>query len=580
MVDYIVANTVGEKLKIVKEDFIAQENANRDALARSVNVEERAILAGLLEENALKFIQEKILTLSVLDPAMGSGHFLVNVTNLIANFITEFLNGLNIEGETPSSTTYWRRWVVESCIYGVDLNPLAVELAKLSLWILSMAKDQPLSFMNHHLKCGNSLFGTRLEEIGNYPLSTAKSEPHQINMFERDPNLRVAVEEAITKSHLIASRPSTSLDDLEEKKAWLEDIESQLAVYKSICNLHTSLYFENNDISEEQYNEIIQKINIDQPHSVNEENRYFHWELEYPEIFFKHQGFEIVIGNPPYVRSSTNALLKNRFSTANGRNLYAWFIELSFMLTHEKSVVGMIVPLSLMISKQMTCVRTLFLQQSGHYKFSNFDNIPDCIFNAGKESANTNKSNSQRTTIFIVKRSIQKMIIESTDLLRWQKGERRNLFRSLDFADVTEVARKEHFPMIGNQELVPFLEKLQSSGKCIKDLTTTDPTEDDRQLFIPTRARYFIPASPEDFHRNNQMTLSFSNDHNFHFAFILISSNVFYWYWRVFGDGFDVAARDVLNFPLPTLQQRQDEIKALATKLETVIPECRVFKKK
>ena len=54
---------------------------------------------------------------------MGSGHFLVNATNLISNFITEFLNELGIEGNLESGTAYWRRWVVENCIYGVDINP-------------------------------------------------------------------------------------------------------------------------------------------------------------------------------------------------------------------------------------------------------------------------------------------------------------------------------------------------------------------------------------------------------------------------------------------------------------------------
>jgi hypothetical protein len=118
---------------------------------------------------------------------MGSGHFLVNAANLIANFITEILNELGITGNLESGTGYWRRWVVENCIYGVDLNPLAVELAKLSLWILSMAKNQPLSFLKHHLKCGNSLVGAKLDDIGTYPFSTAKKEARQLSLFERDP---------------------------------------------------------------------------------------------------------------------------------------------------------------------------------------------------------------------------------------------------------------------------------------------------------------------------------------------------------------------------------------------------------
>ena len=188
IVDYIVRNTVGNKLEVLKEEFLLQEKANLKAVKLISDNEDRTTLAKLIEENALQFVKEKVLTLSVLDPAMGSGHFLVNATNLITNFIAEFLNDLEIEGETLSGAAYWRRWVVENCLYGVDINPLAVELAKLSLWILSMTKNQPLSFMNHHLKCGNSLVGARLDEIGNFPFSEVKKKSLQLNLFERDPN--------------------------------------------------------------------------------------------------------------------------------------------------------------------------------------------------------------------------------------------------------------------------------------------------------------------------------------------------------------------------------------------------------
>ena len=67
--------------------------------------------------------------------------------------------------ETASEETelaYWRRRVVESCVYGVDLNPMAVELAKLSLWLHTVAKGEPLSFLDHHIRCGNSLIGAKL----------------------------------------------------------------------------------------------------------------------------------------------------------------------------------------------------------------------------------------------------------------------------------------------------------------------------------------------------------------------------------------------------------------------------------
>ena len=389
IVDYIVRNTVGEKLKELKAEFLREEKANLDALRHAVDGAERLALASLLEESALRFVREKILTLSVLDPAMGSGHFLVNVANLIANFITEFLNELEIEGETPTGTAYWRRWVVENCLYGVDINPLAVELAKLSLWILSMAKDHPLSFMNHHFKCGNSLVGARLDEIGNYPFSTAKREPRQLRMFERDPNLRTAVEDALAKSRLIASRASITLEDVEEKKAWLAEIEADLKGYKAICNVHTGLYF-GQLVDENDYNNLVEKCDFARAYALEKNNQYFHWELEFPEIFLnlhsqnlgERCGFDIVIGNPPYGASFTSAdasYFTLHYNTFGGiKDVYTCFIEKTIANLISNGRMSFIVPSGWTGSPQYTNIRSVFLS----YEFEKIVLLPFDVFEA------------------------------------------------------------------------------------------------------------------------------------------------------------------------------------------------------
>jgi type I restriction-modification system DNA methylase subunit len=103
----------------------------------------------------------EILSLKIVDPAMGSGAFLVQATNFVAE---KLLKAWEIEGkntEIPDSDReiLARRNVVEHCIYGVDINPTAVELAKMSLWLNTFSKDKPFTFLDHKLKCGNSLVG-------------------------------------------------------------------------------------------------------------------------------------------------------------------------------------------------------------------------------------------------------------------------------------------------------------------------------------------------------------------------------------------------------------------------------------
>ena len=117
---------------------------------------------------------------------MGSGHFLVAAAEYIARYVVGLGLVRRKRGRTDASAighqlsaisrtdlAYWRRRVAQACIYGVDLNPLAVELAKLSLWLATVSKDKPLSFLDHHLRCGNSLIGARVADL---PLGLAPAE--------------------------------------------------------------------------------------------------------------------------------------------------------------------------------------------------------------------------------------------------------------------------------------------------------------------------------------------------------------------------------------------------------------------
>lgn len=415
IVGYIVRNTVGEKLIELNNTFLKDQRSNHEAYTNAVDEDERNALRNLLEEKALTFVREQVLDLSVLDPAMGSGHFLVNAANLISNFITKILNELSIEGNLESGTAYWRRWVVENCIYGVDINPLAVELAKLSLWILSMAKNQPLSFLNHHLKCGNSLIGARLDEIGNYPFSTTKKEPRQLNLFERDPDFKAAVEEVIIKSRLIAGKVSASLDDVREKKGWLEEIDQILEGYRTICDVHTSLYF-NNQIDEYQYLSIVKNRNFLSARLLNIQNQYFHWELSFPQILLNQGGFNCIIGNPPYLFNRNEGIDKSEknfyCSTYNIQSsqlfTYYLFLEQSVSILQMNGTLGLITPNNWLTNSSFSSLRKSLLEKGKKLKIAN---ILEKVF----ESANVD------TAILIFSKG--KRGSEDISLIELRKGE-------------------------------------------------------------------------------------------------------------------------------------------------------------
>ena len=102
--------------------------------------------------------EKALLGLRVLDPACGSGHFLIAAAHRIAGRIAS--TRTNGEEPTPEQLRTALREVIGQCVYGIDINPMAVELCKVSLWLEANHNGQPLSFLDHHIVCGNSLLGT------------------------------------------------------------------------------------------------------------------------------------------------------------------------------------------------------------------------------------------------------------------------------------------------------------------------------------------------------------------------------------------------------------------------------------
>ena len=132
--------------------------------------------------------------------------------------------------------------------------------------------------------------------------------------------------------------------------------------------------------------------------------------------------------------------------------------------------------------------------------------------------------------------------------------------------------------MLGDTRLEVFLIRARSTGLTISDLLAKKDAVVVKRLYVPTNARYFVTASPENFNRNNQMNLLFDSEVAFDLAFLLINSNVFYWHWRVFGDAFDVTSDDVLNFPLPCSVEGVNQFSCYASRLHEAVETCRVTK--
>ena len=329
--------------------------------------------------------QEKIaaiLGVKVLDPAMGSGHFPVEATEYIARFLMEHIEQPPTDSGGEADLAYWKRRVAQSCIYGVDLNPLAVDLAKLSLWLATVAKNRPLSFLDHHLRCGNSLIGAHLADLriattGGRKTSGKKAqsppaqgaEAAQPMLFD-DESLRQAMTTAVDLMWLIESSPAQTVAEVKEQEQSYSTLRQKLTEkYGILANLVSATQF-GLAIDPALWKPLADyatgKIGIAPPQfdtwletarAFSALYRFFHWELEFPEVFFDRHGqlkgagagFDVVIGNPPYVRQEELGPFNPYFAAAYPEtysgiaDLYVYFYQQGLRLIRVSGRMSYIV---------------------------------------------------------------------------------------------------------------------------------------------------------------------------------------------------------------------------------------------
>ena len=244
---------------------------------------------------------------------MGSGAFLVAVCRFLAGWLVQ---AWERDGYPDDFRQEWdkdtvaRRLVAQRCLYGVDKNPFAVNLAKLSLWLVTLSKNQPFTFVDHALKCGDSLVGYSVKEI-----QAAISEV-QLG-FVNDQNqlfaqVGVARRESFDDDHF-------SDEGYDHKKLLLEQQIKATEGLRHAGDLMVSAFFDAPNAKDRRDKEQIYLSMLNGPFNDGPtENSFqeirerlyepgkgifpFHWDLEFPEVFSREmEGFDVIVGNPPYI---------------------------------------------------------------------------------------------------------------------------------------------------------------------------------------------------------------------------------------------------------------------------------------
>ncbi|MEO8287129.1 MAG: DNA methyltransferase [Chloroflexota bacterium] len=351
----------------------------------------------------------EILDLKVCDMAMGSGAFLVQAVRYLSEKLVEAWRRAEEAGAgrlvvTPEGDlatgdpaeqpiprdpderlALARRIVCDRCIYGVDINPMAVEMAKLSLWLTTMQRDRPFTFLDHALRCGDSLLGADVRQLSRWSLEREEGEREAQFSLLAEP-IRWALDESTRLRRRIEASPVLTKADADYKAALLAQADDAVSLVKLGGDLLCAAVLAPDDRERDRLRlnwgtsySVMMTVADEQrkwPHTeaaradlqrdisalraeadaLLQGRRPFHWQLEFPEVFSQERvepGFDAIIGNPPFLggRRITGSLGDPYYayvvrivsnSTQGNSDLCSYFFLRGSEITHEGSNIGLI----------------------------------------------------------------------------------------------------------------------------------------------------------------------------------------------------------------------------------------------
>ncbi|MEP7217647.1 MAG: restriction endonuclease, partial [Bacteroidota bacterium] len=287
----------------------------------------------------------ELLDLKICDMACGSGAFLVQAcrymgerlleawdevqrANPDAIYITpkgKLSNGSPSEILIPSDPderqAFALRIVAQQCLYGVDKNPLAVEMAKLSLWLLTLAKDKPFEFLDHAIRCGDSLVGIHnLDQLRTFTLDNTGETSQLFANFLND-----NINDIIARRRRIATMQANTVEDVEVQEQLLREVNKQVDRLRYSADMLIGAEFVSGSASAKRDARVQASIEVRNHFNDNDLEIFqrkakkaldgqvpFHWALEFPEVMVEREGFDAFVGNPPFMggQKITNAISK------------------------------------------------------------------------------------------------------------------------------------------------------------------------------------------------------------------------------------------------------------------------------
>lgn len=331
-----------------------------------------------------------LLSIKVCDVACGSGHILLSAARKIATELAKVRT--NEDQPTPTAMRVATRDVIRHCIYGVDKNPLAVELCKVALWLEAHNPGEPLGFLDHHIKCGDAIVGLgHRNELDNgiadeafkvlpgddKEISSSFVKRNKVERKERETtgtqlkaefevSVQGNVQEAMEEYGQFVKLPERTPEEIESKqRAYAKFLNGKGYIFlKTMADTLVAQFFipktnANKDrlVTDAEFRQILRGYKSWQSPKtswatvVSQHERFFHWFIEFPEVF-QAGGFDCILGNPPYLGGSRisshlgdhmlNFVKYNYEGTEGKVDLVVFFLRRIYDLLNDKNFASII----------------------------------------------------------------------------------------------------------------------------------------------------------------------------------------------------------------------------------------------
>ncbi|MFH1321084.1 MAG: DNA methyltransferase [Bacteroidota bacterium] len=560
-----------------------------DFITYNLNIRQFAqdVVESTTDHEFLKYFYKSLNNVTIIDPTCGSGAFLFAAMNILEplyesciqrmeNFVTEAAKGKykffeeileQVKSpEHPNLSYFIYKSIILRNLYGVDIMNEAVEIAKLRLFLKLVATVEvdyrkpnlglePLPDIDFNIRAGNTLVGFATEKELEKSLIEDMMGALVKNEIEEKCDI---VARAFTRYKEIQLNTG---DDYKDFKTAKDDLNKRLKELNHELNL--LLHKQAEGLKFEKW------IETHQP---------FHWFAEFYEIIHDKDGFDVVIGNPPYVSLKDVKCKLNNYETVPCGDLYAMCIERAILsLLNSKGRIGMIVPISIVSTDGYSTLRKVCSKSKTGFYYSNFGVRPSKLFDGV----------DKRLTIFISTNN-DPSINFTTKYYRWLSDERENLFSKLSFQDVKD----NLFNISGYPKISSDIEKSILKALLNKKLTVSNVIvrSSSNKVRYTRKLQHFIqffenPPVIYDEHKNKiepselkEITVGTANEKDT--LLCVLNSNLFFWFFITFSDCRNVNSREILKFPVE-LDKIDDSIlkimESLSAKLLKDLVENSIF---